>query len=322
MKRFFKKNQREMSLIIALGIMLIVFSLINPVYIKFNNLRDIIDQAAIYGLMAIGTTFVIISGGINLSIGSALALVAVLCAKMLVGGFPYWAVILLGLLIGFACGTMDGVLVTVFKLQPFIATLGTMSLYRGLAFVFTDGLPVTGVPKEFRNLINGQVFNAFRFPIIILIVTVMIAYILLKYTRFGSYIYAIGGNEEATRLSGVKVDLFKTLAYSVGTVGTALAALVLVARLGTGEPTAGNGYELNAIAAVAIGGTSMAGGRGGVTGTFIGAVLFSGLKTGLIVAGVDTFYQYIATGLVIIIAAYIEVVQSRLALAKDIKMKA
>jgi ribose transport system permease protein len=319
--KVFKHNERELSLFIALVVMTGIFTAINPIYIKLGNLRDIVDNAAIYGLMALGTTFVIISGGINLSIGSALAFVAVIVAKILVAGFSPIVAVGVGLLVGLGLGTVDGLLVTKMKLQPFIATLGTMSLYRGLAFVITEGLPVSGIPRGFRQFINGEILNFIPVPIAILLIATAVGYVVLKCTRFGSYVYAIGGNEEATRLSGVNVERHKTLAYAVGTVGTALAALIMVARLGTGEPTAGQGYELNAIAAVAIGGTSMVGGSGGVVGTLLGALLFSGLKTGLIVAGVDTFYQYIATGLVIITAAYIEVVQNGIKSAQNIRMK-
>jgi ribose transport system permease protein len=207
---------------------------------------------------------------------------------------------------------VNGTVVAKLKLQPFVATLGAMSIYRGVAYVITGGWPVLRIPREFRQMIDGTVFNYVPKSIFILIGFALICHIVLKYTPFGSYIYAMGGNEEATRLSGVNVDKFKIFAYGMVGIGAALAGLVMLARLGTGEPTAGQGYELDAIAATAIGGASLAGGKGTVLGTFLGAILLSTLKVGLIVTGVDTFWQYIATGTIIVIAVYFEFIQSKL----------
>lgn len=303
-------------MVIALILILLIFSAINPIYISFANLRDIIEQATIYGLMALGMTFIIISGGIDLSVGSVLALICVVVSKMAVAGVPPILCLLAGLILGFLLGLANGFIVTKMRLQPFIATLGTMSVYRGVAYVISQGLPVINIPQNFRNLVNGEIAPGFlRVSILFFIFLAVVFYIILSRTRFGNYTYAIGGNEESARLSGVKVDFNKMLIYAVGMIGTGMAAVIYIGRLGTGEATAGQGFELNAIAAVAIGGTSMAGGRGGIVGTVLGSILFSGLRVGLIVVGVDTFWQYIATGLVIILAAYIEVVQHKIDVA-------
>jgi ribose transport system permease protein len=211
------------------------------------------------------------------------------------------------------------VLVTKLKLQPFIATMGTMSVYRGLAYVVTNGYPVLGVSPIYRKMVDGEIGPFIRISVIVFFVFAVIMFIVLRKTRLGTYVYAVGGNEEATRLSGVNIDRTKILIFALGMLGTALAAMIQVGKLGTGDPTTGNGYELNAIAAAAIGGTSMAGGRGNVFGTVLGAILFAALKVGLIVLGVDTFYQYIATGLVIIVAAYIEVVQTQISSKTSLK---
>ncbi len=311
LQKYFRDHNREMSLVIAIFIMIIVFSLINNIYFSWDNITDIIEQATIYGLMAIGMSFIIISGGIDLSVGSALALICVIVAKFSIAQVHPVVCVILGLTLGFILGIVNGILVSKMKLQPFIATLGTMSIYRGIAYIVSGGLPVINIPNEFRNLVNGQIIdNYLRVSIVFFLFLAVLFHIILSRTRLGIYTYAIGGNEECARLSGVKVDFNKVIIYGVGMVGTALAAIIYVGKLGSGEPTAGQGYELNAIAAVAIGGTSMAGGRGGIVGTVLGAILFSGLKVGLIVVGVDTFWQYIATGLVIILAAYIEILQS------------
>ncbi|MGI6776852.1 MAG: ABC transporter permease [Acetivibrionales bacterium] len=194
--------------------------------------------------------------------------------------------------------------------------MGTMSVYRGLAYIVTKGYPVLGVPNEYRKLVDGEIVPYIRVSVIIFFLFAILMHVILKKTRLGTYTYAIGGNEEATRLSGVRVEKYKAIIYALGMLGTALAAMIQVGKLGTGDPTTGQGYELNAIAAAAIGGTSMAGGRGNILGTLLGAILFAGLKVGLIVLGVDTFYQYIATGLVIVVASYIEVVQTSLSAKK------
>lgn len=315
MKKLFSIHGRELSALIAIILMFIVFSLIDSIYISGDNIRDIVEQATIYGLMGIGMTGIIISGGIDLSVGSSLALVAVVVARMAVGGmYPVFCLIV-GVILGLFLGLINGLLVTRLKLQPFIATMGAMSIYRGAAYLYTEGIPVIGVPSGYRYFVDGELIPYVRSSIIIFILFALFVHILLKYTCFGNHVYAVGGNEEAARLSGVRVGYVKTMIYAVGMAGTALAAIVQLGKLGAGDPTTGQGYELNAIAAAAIGGTSMAGGRGTIMGTVLGAILFSGLKVGLIVAGVDIFWQYVATGLVIIISAYVEVLQNRISAA-------
>ncbi|GHV73222.1 ribose ABC transporter permease [Spirochaetia bacterium] len=310
MPKFFKKNSREMSVVVAIVVMFVFFGIADPIYVSTNNVRDIIEQATIYGLMGIGITGVIITGAIDLSVGSTLALVGVLVAKMAVNGVDPLICLILGLIFGLIFGAINGILVTKVKLQPFIATMGTMSVYRGLAYVFTNGYPILNIPQSYRRFIDGQLFPFVRVSVLIFFLFALVMHILLSKTRLGTHIYAIGGNVEATRLSGVRVEFNQTAIFALGMCGTALAAMIQVGKLGTGDPTTGNGWELNAIAATAIGGTSMAGGRGSIFGTVLGAILFAGLKVGLIVLGVDTFYQFIATGLVIILAAAIEVMQT------------
>ncbi|MBU9729081.1 ABC transporter permease [Diplocloster modestus] len=320
MKKIIKNNYRELSVIAAIAIMFIIFGILNPIYISSSNIVDILDQATIYGLMGIGMTMVIITGGIDLSVGSVLALSGCIVANMAVKGLNPVLCLIVGLFAGFAFGLLNGLLVSKMKLQPFIATMGTMSVYRGAAYIITEGYPVLGVPDSFRNILNIKIVGGIRISVLVFIAFAVLIYILLRKTRLGTYIYAIGGNMEAARLSGVRVELTQTMAYAIGMLGTALAGLIQVAKLGTGDPTTGNGWELNAIAAAAIGGTSMAGGRGNALGTVLGAILFSGLKVGLIVLNVNTYYQYVATGLVIIIAAYLEIFQGAIASRKKKKV--
>lgn len=307
-----KGLSREFSIVIALIIMMAIFSIIDPIYLSYNNLIDIVDQSVINGLLAIGITYAIITAGIDLSIGSIFAIVIVVVGDLLVRGVNPILAIVAGALIGFILGAVNGLLITKLKLQPFIVTLGTMSAYRGLAYVITGGWPVLNIPDNFRTFLDGDLFGSIPVSVIILFAFAIVSHIILKYTKFGTYIYALGGNEEATRLSGVNVNRIKMYTYAFCGVAAALSGMILLARLGSGEPTAGQSYELNAIAAAAIGGASLAGGKGNILGTLLGALLLSALKVGLVVVGVDAFWQYIATGAIIVVAAYFEVIQEKL----------
>lgn len=308
----FKGFSREFSIVIALIIMMAIFSIIDPIYLSYKNLIDIIDQSVINGLLAIGITFAIITAGIDLSVGSIFAIVIVVVGDLLVRGFNPILAIVAGAIIGFVLGAINGLLITKLKLQPFIVTLGTMSGYRGLAYIITGGWPVLNIPSNFRTFLDGDVFGSIPVSVFLLFGFAIISHIILKYTKFGTYIYALGGNEEATRLSGVNVNKIKIYTYAFCGVAAALSGMILLARLGSGEPTAGQSYELNAIAAAAIGGASLAGGKGNILGTLLGALLLSALKVGLVVVGVDAFWQYIATGAIIVVAAYFEVIQEKL----------
>jgi len=316
-----KLFSREASLIFAIILMVIIFSAIEPVYLSSGNLLDILDQTVINGLLAIGITYAIITAGIDLSIGSIFAVVIVITGDLLVRGMNPVIAIAVGIGLGFVLGVVNGLLITKFKLQPFIATLGTMSAYRGIAYIYTGGWPVLEIPDNFRSMLAGDVVKDVPVSVLILIAFTIVSHIILKYTKLGTYIFAIGGNEEATKLSGVNVDRTKILTYALCGVGAALAGMILLARLGSGEPATGQGYELNAIAAAAIGGASLAGGKGNMIATLLGAILLSALKVGLVVVGVDSFWQYIATGAIIVVAAYSEVIQDKFKKLRVIKNK-
>lgn len=315
MNDFIKSKKRELVVVAAIVIMTCIFTALNPIYLTGRNFLSIMQQATINGILAIGMTYAIISGGIDLSIGCTFAIVIVTVGKMTVAGVPPVLTIVLGGLLGAVMGAINGILITKMKLQPFIATLGTMSVYRGIAYVVTGGWPVLDIPDSFRNLLSKRIssLGGVNIYMFIFIVVAIIAGIVLAKTKFGNYIYAVGGNEEAAKLSGVNVDTVKIRAYAVTGICAAVAGMIQLASLGTGEPTAGSGYELDAIAAAAIGGTRMAGGKGTILGTVFGAILLAALKVGLIVLNVDTFWQYIVTGIIIIIAAYFEFIQEKFA---------
>lgn len=300
-------------LLISILFIFIVFTIIDPIYIMPRNLVNIVEQSVINGFLAVGITFAIVLAGIDLSIGSIFALTIVFVAQFLVAGVNPYIALIFGVLIGAIFGSINGLLITKLKLQPFIATLGTMSAYRGIAYIATNGEPIVNIPGSYRNILNGDVFGSIiPISIIVLIVFVIVMEIFLKKTRIGTYIYSVGGNEESAFLSGIKIDKVKIIGYAISGIGGALAGMVTLAQLGTGEPIAGQGYELNAIAATAIAGTSLAGGKGSPFAAFLGAILLSALKVGLIVAQVPTFWQYVATGAIIIVAASAEIIQKRL----------
>lgn len=307
------RYKRELVILLATALLGAVFTAINSNFLSWACMLQIFQQMVLNGLLAVGIMFAIITGGIDLSIGCTFAIVGIIVASLCVSGTPPVLAILIGLIAGAVLGLFNGFLVTRLKLQPFIATLGTMSLYRGIAYVFTGGQPVTNVPDSFRNIFNAQLFAGIRSYIIVMVVVFIVAHILLSKTRTGDYLYAVGGNEEAAKLSGVNVIKTKYIAYAVCGICTAVAGLVMLASLGSAEATAGIGYETNAIAAAAIGGTSMAGGKGTALGTFIGALMLAVLRVGMIIINVDSFWQYVVTGLIIVIAAYFEFIKSDVA---------
>ena len=232
-----------------------IFTIMNPAFVTWNNILTVLQQMVLNGILAVGIMFTIITGGIDLSIGCTYAITGICVAWCTVHGVNPFLAILIGIIIGLILGAFNGFLVTGMKLQPFIATLGTMSLYRGIAYVVTGGIPVTNVPDSYRNIFNGKMVFGLRYYILVMVIVFVIGYIILAKTRTGAYLYAVGGNEEAAKLSGVNVVKTKYIAYIVCGICAAVAGMVMLASLGSAEATAGNGYETNAIAAAAIGGT-------------------------------------------------------------------
>ncbi len=307
-----KKLQRSITTLFALLLIIVVFSVLSPRYFQYDNLIDIINQGVVNGFLACGITVAIITGGIDLSVGSTMAVVIVTCAKLSASGVPVVPTVLVGLLVGAFIGSINGFLVTRMKLQPFIATLGTNQIFRGIAYVVSGGQPVLNIQGAYRNAFQFQIVRGVRMNMIYLLILAVVFAVILVKKRAGVYIYAIGSNEDAARMSGINVERYKMIAYMMCSIGAAMAGMVTLARLGTGEPTAGDGFETMAIAAAAVGGTSLAGGKGSILGTVLGAFTISALKIGLIVIGMDTFYQFIAIGLIIILATYLDTLQNLL----------
>ncbi len=301
--------------LIFLILLILIFSSLHPRFLHPLNIFNVMRQISITGLIALGMTFVIIVRGIDLSVGSLIALCGLVGAVIAKGGLVerfsvgvgtelanpwYWA--LAGsVLIGLLAGTVNGVCITKLKVPAFVVTLGGLSAYRGTALIVSDGGPISGFNEAYRWIGQGKI-GMVPIPVIIFLVLIVLCHIVLKYTVYGRYIYSVGGNPEAARLSGINIDLIITSTYIITGFFVGLAAFILSARLNSSEAVAGLGYELNVIAVVVVGGTSLFGGRGNILGTIIGAMLFGVLQNGLVLLNVSSYIQQIIIGIILILA--------------------
>lgn len=292
---------------------LIIFSLIiagmNERFMHMSNILNVLRQSSINAIIAAGMTFVILTGGIDLSVGSTLAITGAFAATMVFSGVHPVIAIIISLIAGGLIGAINGLIISKGKVQPFIATLGVMTLVRGYTLVYTNGKPLsTGYEAnaELFSKIGTGYWLGIPIPIYIMIIVFVIGYFILNHTRTGRYVYSLGGNEEATKLSGINVNKIKIFVYSISGVLAALSGIIITARLSSAQPTAGSGYELDAIAAVVLGGTSLAGGFGSILGTVIGALIIGILNNALNLMDVTSYYQAVAKGIVILIAVLID----------------
>lgn len=294
---------QDLGALIALFFLIVAISLISPEFRTIGNFLSLLRQSSINGLIAFGMTFVILTGGIDLSVGSVLALTTAFCAKFIANGMPVGLAMLLALIIGTCFGLISGFLITKGRLQPFIATLITMTVFRGCTMIFMDGKPISNLGDSFllKFIGKGSIFGI-PIPVILFIIIFIIFMFILEKTVFGRRIYATGSNWKSAKLSGVNIDNAKLSVYAISGCMAALAGLILLSRLGSAQPTLGSGYELDAIAAVALGGTSMNGGRGRIWGTFVGVLIIAVLNNGLNILGVSSYYQEVVKGIVILIA--------------------
>lgn len=294
------------GIFIAFVVICIVLSFATPNFFTAQNMLIVLRQVSINGILAIGVTYVIIAGGIDLSLGSVIALTGVVAASFAhPGAYPLIVPLLLGLLTGVLVGTLNGLTITKGRVAPFIVTLGMMTIARGLALVLSKGRPVTNLSPEF-NFIGGGDILYVPVPILLFVLVIIISAVILKYTRIGRYIYAVGGNENAATASGIRVSRVKLFAYIMCSGLAGLAGIVLASRITTGQPNAGIAYELDAIAAVVIGGTSLLGGRGSVAGTVIGVLIIGVINNGLDLLNVSSYYQQIIKGVIIVGAVLLD----------------
>ena len=298
--------------LIGLVLLCVIFSLTTDVFLTWRNALNVIDQITVLGILAIGMTAVIIIGGIDLSVGSILAF-----SMMMMGwlyqsvGVPLGLAIVAGLVVGTACGLVNGLLITRAKLPPFIATLTMMSVGRGLANIITEGRQIVGYPDWFTNLSTVRHFGFLSVTVAIFIVLALISWAILRYTTIGRSLYAIGGSPEVARLAGIRVRQLTMSVYALSGLLAGLASVALACRLNSSQPSAGTGYELDTIAAVVIGGASLNGGVGGIRGTVVGVLIIGVLRNGLNLSGVSPFVQQIVIGVVIALAVAADTLRRR-----------
>ena len=298
----------ELTTVIALIILMAIITIINSNFLTANNLLNLLLQVTSNALIAFGMTFVILTGGIDLSVGSILALSSALTTGLLGSGMPVTLAILISLILGCILGMVNGLLISYGKLAPFIVTLATMTIFRGATLVYTNGNPITkGLSDTFLFQFLGQGYIVgIPFPVIIMFIVFIVLYVLLHKTAFGKSVYAIGGNEKAAYISGVKLNKVKIIIYSISGIMASISGLIITSRLSSAQPTAGVSYEMDAIAAVVLGGTSLSGGKGRILGTLIGALIIGVLNNGLNIIGVSAFWQQVVKGVVILIAVLID----------------
>lgn len=303
---------REFNILVALIVLSVGLSFASEHFLSKNNIFGVMRAFSLTAIMAIGETMVIISGGIDLSVGSIMGLVGLLTGMLIQNGQPILLAVMVGLLIGMAMGAFNGGMITGLRLPPFIATLGTLSIGRGLIYVITKGYPVTVDTKHSGFLFLGQGYlGPVPVPVVLMVLLMVVGAVFLTRTRLGRYIYALGGNEQAARLSGIRVDRVKLILYTLSGLFAGFAGVVLLARLVSAQPSAGLGYELPVIAAAVIGGTSLSGGEGTIVGTIIGAALIGVLENGMVLLGINTYAQQAVTGTVIILAVAVDMYRRR-----------
>ncbi len=295
--------------LVGLLLLIVVVSILSPSFLSTRNILNILRQTSVNAIIAAGMTFVILTGGIDLSVGSVLALSGAFAASLLASGQSIIVAVIAAIVVGSVVGFLNGFIIAKGKLQPFIATLATMTILRGITLVFTDGKPITlgsnALAMAFGKIGGGTILEV-PSPVIITIVVFITCYYILNHTKMGRYTYALGGNEEATKLSGLNTDRIKIWVYTISGILSAVAGIIITSRLYSAQPTAGTGYELDAIAAVVLGGTKLTGGKGKISGTIIGALIIGVLSNALNILDVSSYYQMMVKGIVILIAVLLD----------------
>ena len=305
-----------MGAVWALAGLCVILAIFSPrtdsgsVFLSVQNVTNVLTQVTVTAVLAAGMSFVIISGGIDLSVGSLLALSGALAAGSMKSGLHPVLAMAVGLLAGASLGAVNGLLTSHLRLPPFISTLGMMGIARGLTYVYLGGAPIFTFPDSFRYLAEGRLLGV-PMPIFLMLAVYAVCHIVLKRTAFGRYVYAMGGNEEAARLAGVSVKWMKVAVYSLCGLACGLAGLIMSARLDSAEPQAADGYELDAIAAVVMGGASLSGGVGTIPGSLIGALIMAVVRNGLNLLNVSSYWQKVAIGSIILLAVLVDSLRRR-----------
>jgi ribose/xylose/arabinose/galactoside ABC-type transport system permease subunit len=295
---------QQWGIVLVLIALVIAISIAVPVFLSPRNIRNVLQQVSTLGILSMGITVLMISGGIDLSVGSSISTVAVIAGTMLKAGLPAELAIVAGLALGCAIGCLNGTLAAFTRAHPFILTLGTMTIFQGVAIIITKGFPITDLGRRFE-FIGGAMIGPIPFIVILFFLAMIVCWLLLRFLRIGRIAYAIGGNEYTTYLAGIPVKRYKILFYVICGFFAGLAGLVLASRISSAIPNMGTGFEMNSIGAAVIGGIPLTGGRGNVGGTLTGVLLLGIIANGLNLLHVDASWQYVVTGLIIIIAVII-----------------
>ena len=298
--RFYDKY----GVMVVFIVIFVISCFLSPKFMKMGNLLNIMRQISMFGILSVGMTYVIVAGGIDLSVGSVIALVCVISANV-VNTYGIIPAIFAAVAIGAAVGLINGIGVTYGKLQPFIMTLGTLSMVSGAAYIYSNGTPIS-IKGSFSKIGNGLLFQKIPLPAVYFVVIMLLAYFVMKCTPFGRFVYSIGSNKEATRLAGVDVKKVTIGVYMISGVLAAITGIIFAAQMASGAPTAGEGYEMKAITAAVVGGTSMTGGKGNMLGTFMGAVIIGILSNIMNLTGVSSYWQTFLTGLILVIAVLLK----------------
>ncbi|KUJ26123.1 hypothetical protein AR437_03640 [Christensenella hongkongensis] len=310
LKKIFKNNLVILGIVII--VMCILLSIVTDYFATTDNVAAILNQVISNGILAVGMTFVLLTGGIDLSVGSLVSFCGVCLASLMnIVGLPLVPALILTLVIGSACGLVNGVLVSIGRVPPFIATLGIQSVAAGAALTIAGGKSVTGFSVQLLTFMQTKILGVIPVGFIITLICFAVGFFILKYTKVGRYIYVIGGNTEAAKLSGINVKLYLNLPYIISGLCSAIAALYVVGKLNSANPICGDGMELDAIAASVIGGVSLTGGEGNIVGTLLGATIMGIIKNGLIQLGVGTYTQQIVIGLLIIVVVLFDMINRR-----------
>ncbi len=300
----------EYGIVFVFFLFCLILSFSSPYFLTTSNVLNVLRQTSINGILSIGMTFVILTGGIDLSVGSVLAFAGIVGASYASPAFgghvaSLWVAISSALVAGLMLGSINGLIIAKWRVAPFVVTLGMLSMARGITYIYTNGMPVPQIDKSFLFIGKGTIFGI-PMPVIIFAVVFLICWITLYKTRYGRYIYAVGGNEKSARISGVNTRFIIFTAYVISGVLSALGGLILTARTTAGLPQAGVAYELDAIAAVVIGGTSLSGGQGSLVGTVFGALIIGVINNGLDILGVSSYFQQVIKGAIIVAAVLID----------------
>lgn len=305
----FYSSIKKFAIVLILILLIIIFSIIAPAFLSFGNFINIARQISMLAILSVGMTFVLLTGGIDLSIGSVISLLCVVLGLLLRYKLPAIVVIIIGIAIASIIGFINGILISKIKVPSLISTLGMATVLRGVTFVLCGGIPIYGIPNSIKVIGQGYIFKIIPIPVVIMIIILIAGEFILRKMYIGRYFYAVGSNEEASKLSGLNTDKIRILVYTICGGLAGLAGAIMLGRIGSGQPNAGTNFEMDVLTAVVLGGVSLIGGKGNISGVLVGVLIIGILQNGMSLAGVSEFYQIIVKGVVLLLAVIIDSLQ-------------